>query len=181
MQQRIGEIEIISISYLNDAPRTTPRHPEQFGAPRTPVQETIAEIWREILGQDAIGITDNFFEIGGDSLQAGQVLARAREVFHVEPPLREMFETATIAGMAEKIETALHRLDCVDHCGVGVDRGVLDGQRLVSIEEPVDRIVAPLQGTAQADALHARLERDALRHLADLRARHAGQLRELGL
>ena len=81
MQQRIGEIEIISISYLSDAQRTRPERSEPFDAPRTPVQETIAEIWREILSLESIGISDNFFEIGGDSLQAGQVLARARARF----------------------------------------------------------------------------------------------------
>lgn len=110
MQERIGDIEIISASYLGDVKRASPSPAlRTIVAARTPVEETIAEIWREILNQDTLSVLDNFFELGGDSLQAGQVLARARDVFGVEPPFQEMFENATIAGMAEKIEAALQR------------------------------------------------------------------------
>lgn len=110
MQERIGDIEIISASYLGDAKRALPHHATgTIVAPRTPVEETIGELWREILALDTISIFENFFELGGDSLQAGQVLARARDVFGVEPPFQDMFENATIAGMAEKIEAALQQ------------------------------------------------------------------------
>ena len=52
---------------------------ESFVAPRTPVEEMIAEIWAEVLKLDRVGIHDNFFDLGGHSLLATQVISRLRE------------------------------------------------------------------------------------------------------
>src|SRR5262249_38092839 len=54
---------------------------------RTPLEETVAGIWRSLIGQAQIGNDDNFFELGGHSLLATQVLARVREVLEVEVDL----------------------------------------------------------------------------------------------
>jgi acyl carrier protein len=81
---------------------------ESYVAPGTPVEEVLAEIWVEVLKLDKVGIHDNFFELGGHSLLATQVMSRLRELFQVELPLRSLFESPTVAGLAERIEQS-HR------------------------------------------------------------------------
>ncbi|MBW4457214.1 MAG: amino acid adenylation domain-containing protein [Nostoc indistinguendum CM1-VF10] len=77
-----------------------------FVAPQTPVEELLAGIWAEVLGVEKVGIHNNFFELGGHSLLATRVISQLREVFKVELPLRRLFETPTVAGLAKDIETA---------------------------------------------------------------------------
>jgi amino acid adenylation domain-containing protein len=79
---------------------------ESVSAPGTPVEEMLAGIWAELLKLENIGIHDNFFDLGGHSLLATQVTSRLREVFQIELPLRSLFETPTVAGLAESIEEA---------------------------------------------------------------------------
>ena len=75
-----------------------------FVAPRNSAEEQIAEIWREVLRVEQVGIYDNFFALGGSSLLGVQVINRVREAFKVELPLVNLFEQPTIAGIAECIE-----------------------------------------------------------------------------
>ena len=74
---------------------------QAFTPPRTPAEETLAKIWRELLVQSEIGIDDNFFEIGGHSLLAMQLMARVRKEFQAELSLRQIFEAPTIAELAD--------------------------------------------------------------------------------
>ena len=69
-------------------------------APRTPVEEALAEIWAKVLGLDKVGIQDNFLELGGDSLLASQVISRIIRTLQVEVPLRSLFDSPTVAAMA---------------------------------------------------------------------------------
>jgi acyl carrier protein len=78
----------------------------EYVAPRTPIEEMLAQIWADVLRVDRVGINDNFFALGGHSLLAIQVLSRVKETFQVEPPLRRLFETPTIAGLAVAIPLA---------------------------------------------------------------------------
>jgi amino acid adenylation domain-containing protein len=71
-------------------------------APTTSLESSLAEVWTQLLGK-AVGIHDNFFEMGGHSLLATQLVSRIRDRFQVEFPLRTVFETPTIAAIAEKI------------------------------------------------------------------------------
>ena len=71
-----------------------------FVAPRTPVEESLAEIWSEVLGIDPVGIADNFLELGGNSLLATQVISRVLNTFQVELPLRSLFDSPAVADMA---------------------------------------------------------------------------------
>jgi acyl carrier protein len=75
-----------------------------FTPPRSPAEESLAKIWRELLGQDVIGIDDNFFESGGHSLLAMQMMARVRGEFHTEISLRNIFEAPTIVELAAILE-----------------------------------------------------------------------------
>ncbi|HYG24753.1 MAG TPA: amino acid adenylation domain-containing protein [Verrucomicrobiae bacterium] len=68
--------------------------------PRTPMEQQLAGIWREVLRVERVGLRDNFFELGGDSLLAVQMLSRAREAFKLELPLFSVFEAPTVEGLA---------------------------------------------------------------------------------
>ena len=74
--------------------------------PLTDTQEKLAQIWREVLEIEQMGIEDNFFELGGHSLMVMQVVARIRKVFGVEVPVISLFEEPTIAGLAAEVEEA---------------------------------------------------------------------------
>jgi amino acid adenylation domain-containing protein len=78
-----------------------------FVAPRTPVERTLAEIWRELLHVDRVGIHDNFFALGGHSLLAAQAVARMRAAFGIaELPLRSLFREPTLEGLAVAVTQA---------------------------------------------------------------------------
>jgi hypothetical protein len=80
---------------------------EDYVAARTAVEEILCGIWSELLSVERVGVYDNFFQLGGHSLLATRVLARVRDVFEVEVPLRSLFESPTIATMAEQVELAI--------------------------------------------------------------------------
>lgn len=79
----------------------------EFASPRTAVEESLAGIWRQLLGAERVGLDDNFFELGGHSLLAVRMLLRVRELLGVELPLRLLFEAPTLAEFARAVETAL--------------------------------------------------------------------------
>jgi acyl carrier protein len=72
-------------------------------APRNSIEEALAKIWEDLLGVGLIGVNDNFFALGGHSLLAAQVISRIRQSLQIELPLRSMFETPTIAGLAKDV------------------------------------------------------------------------------
>jgi len=78
-------------------------HRGDFVAPRTPVEKKIAKIWTEVLGADKVAVDDNFFDLGGHSLSAAQVVSRMRTLFNQEIPLRRLFEAPTVEGLASTI------------------------------------------------------------------------------
>jgi amino acid adenylation domain-containing protein len=71
----------------------------------TPAEDLLAQLWKDVLQLEHIGLHENFFELGGHSLLATQLLARVRDVFKVEIPLRSLFTSPTIAGLTQHIET----------------------------------------------------------------------------
>jgi amino acid adenylation domain-containing protein len=81
-----------------------PELERSFVAPRTPAEELLAEIWAEVLKVERVGIHDNFFDLGGHSLKATQVVSKIRGTLQVEIPLRDLFENPTVAELALKIE-----------------------------------------------------------------------------
>jgi amino acid adenylation domain-containing protein len=90
-------------------PAPDPARPEleqTFVAPRNPVEERLAAIWAHLLGLDQVGIHDNFFDLGGHSLSATQVISQVREAFDLGLPLRALFEDPTVAGLAARIAHA---------------------------------------------------------------------------
>jgi natural product biosynthesis luciferase-like monooxygenase protein len=75
-----------------------------FEPPATFIEETLASLWCELLGVRKAGRGDNFFECGGHSLLAMQMVSRIRSCFGVDLPLKNLFERPTIAGLAETID-----------------------------------------------------------------------------
>ena len=75
--------------------------------PRTPVEEGIVAIWQEVLGVMQIGINGDFFDLGGHSLSATQVVARMRRTFDIDISLREFFDTSTVSRAAQCVEEKL--------------------------------------------------------------------------
>ncbi len=82
-----------------------------YVAPRDATEEIIAGLWTEILAVTSPGINDNFFDLGGHSLKATQLLSRIRQTFQVDLPLRSLFEAPTIAGMATIVRAAVSGQD----------------------------------------------------------------------
>ncbi|MHC5744029.1 MAG: type I polyketide synthase [Nostoc sp.] len=81
-----------------------PDLPNSYLAPRNEIEQKIANIWEELLGIKSVGIHDNFFKLGGDSLIAVQVLSRIRNIFSIRLSVANLFESPTIAEIAPKLE-----------------------------------------------------------------------------
>src|SRR5581483_10824805 len=77
--------------------------PESYVAPRTTIEQQLVAIWEQVLGMHRIGIYDNFFQLGGNSLLATQVITRLPDDLRVEAPLRSMFVAPTVASFAELV------------------------------------------------------------------------------
>ena len=75
--------------------------------PRTPAEEIVAGIWCEVLGLARVSRSANFFELGGHSLLATQVVSRLRAATGAEVPVRDLFQSPTVAALAAALETAL--------------------------------------------------------------------------
>ncbi|HEV7783775.1 MAG TPA: non-ribosomal peptide synthetase, partial [Thermoanaerobaculia bacterium] len=84
-----------------------PEREGDFVTPRTAAEETVAAIWREVLGLDRVGATDNFFELGGHSLLLPQVMHRLRSAFQIEIPLRTLFDEPSVESLALALEEIL--------------------------------------------------------------------------
>ena len=95
--QRIGLAEKLGITASEE-------QPEAFTPPQTTVEEKLVEIWSEVLGVKQVGIHDNFFQLGGDSILAAQILNRVREALQLELSFLVFFETPTIAGIANNLQ-----------------------------------------------------------------------------
>lgn len=88
-------------------PAAAVRDQRRYVAPRTDAEALIAEVWADVLGCPRVGALDDFFELGGHSLLATRVIARLRAEIDIELPLRAMFGTPTVAGVAEEVEKVL--------------------------------------------------------------------------
>jgi amino acid adenylation domain-containing protein len=80
-----------------------------FRSPRTSSEEALVASWKELLGLDTVGVYDDFFELGGDSLSAARVISQVHYTLGVEVPLVRFFEAPTIAELAEVIEEIKRR------------------------------------------------------------------------
>ncbi|TRU26494.1 MAG: amino acid adenylation domain-containing protein [Microcystis aeruginosa Ma_SC_T_19800800_S464] len=85
-------------------PESSSEPSEKYVAPRNPIEDILVNVWSEILKVEKVGINDNFFELGGHSLLATKLVAQIRDRLKIELPLRQLFNTATLAELAQGIE-----------------------------------------------------------------------------
>jgi len=152
--------------------------------PVTPIEWKLAALWQQILGLERVGRHDNFFEIGGDSLKAAEMIARFPEHFSMELPLSSLFEASTIAGMAGYLQRADTQSDplgpllplrvsqqerplfCV-HPVVGLSWGYANLLRHLDGQLPVYGLQA--RGLRDGAALPSSIEEVAADYLAQIR------------
>lgn len=91
---RLALVKLTTSEFLEKSP---------YVAPRTPLEQQLADIWAEVLKLERVGIHDNFFELGGHSLLATQVVTRIHTRCQMELPLRHLFEAPTIHEIALSI------------------------------------------------------------------------------
>jgi non-ribosomal peptide synthetase component F/acyl carrier protein len=84
-------------------PETEDGATESYVAPRTPMERQLTDILEELLAVDRVSIYDTFFELGGFSLLATRLTSRIREIFDVEPSLRDVFESTTVDQLAQLV------------------------------------------------------------------------------
>lgn len=112
------------------------RRPLQ-GPPETPIERTIAEeVFRPLLGREVIGVHEGFFELGGNSLQAAQLISRLRARFGVDASLAEFFQTPTVAGLASIVRARASQASAIE-AGVIDDLRRLDAGRAEAAGLPV--------------------------------------------
>lgn len=101
--QRIGLAEKLGLPLLDtdeDAKGGMGVAPDEFVAPRAPLEETLAALWGQVLGVERVGVHDSFLALGGDSVLAAQILARVHDTIGVDISLIDFFEARTVAGLA---------------------------------------------------------------------------------
>ena len=74
-----------------------------YVAPHGELEQTVAAVWEELFGLQQVGATDNFFEMGGNSLLAIQLVSRLRRELEIELPLNSLFESPTVGGLSAAI------------------------------------------------------------------------------
>lgn len=154
-------------------PRTsvTPAGPE----PRNEIEQAVAEIWKEVLSLDGLGVNDDFFSLGGHSLLALKIRTRIEDRFGIAVPLDQLFEMPTVAGMAGVIaERNLPRLQLPIRCSAPDNRFALSfAQERIWFLEQMNPGTA-VYNLAGEVRLKGDLDRDHLRDsLRQIVARHA--------
>jgi acyl carrier protein len=81
---------------------------EKYVAPRTPVEEVLAELWAEVLHLERVGVHDDFFDLGGHSLLIMALLAEVQATFDLEISIRTVFSMPTLEAMAGEIERRIY-------------------------------------------------------------------------
>ncbi|AFZ60775.1 SDR family NAD(P)-dependent oxidoreductase [Anabaena cylindrica FACHB-243] len=108
-QQLINHQAENFLATLEQINLSQPAHPRPllssaYIAPRHEHEQTLINIWQEILGVSRIGINDNFFELGGDSLLAVRFISQVREKLRIELPINSLFAASTVADLAKYFE-----------------------------------------------------------------------------
>jgi amino acid adenylation domain-containing protein len=103
--QRIGLAEKLG---LTQSTHQKAKETGLFSAPRTRTETLLAEIWREVLRLETVGIHHNFFLLGGDSILAAQFISRIRDTLNAELSMVRLFEMPTVAKLAAWLDSANH-------------------------------------------------------------------------
>lgn len=93
------------------ADKLKPQLTHDYLAPRNEVEAMVTSVYQDILGVAQVGVLDNFFALGGNSLTATQAISRIRQTFHMELPIVEMFRRPTPADLAQVITAEAGDID----------------------------------------------------------------------
>ncbi len=99
----LAEMPLLPNGKLDRQALPVPRAPEPGGArkaPRTPLHRALAGYWAEVLRRETVGIDENFFELGGDSLLGTQLLGRVRRELEIDAQLADLFRHPTVEALA---------------------------------------------------------------------------------
>jgi non-ribosomal peptide synthetase component F/acyl carrier protein len=149
----------------------------ELAAPRTPAEERLERIWSEVFGLERVGVDQDLFELGADSLRATQILSRVHEAFGVELALETLFGAPSIAELAAVLESGEVPAVEAFRLEPGLRRGELPvsfAQRRLWFlhqlepDNPVHNVAAAvrLEGRLQVDALARAFSEIARRHEA---------------
>ena len=127
------------------APEAGASRSTEYVAPRNDVEQAVVDLWKQTLGVDKIGVNDNFFELGGHSLLAAQMVWNLRQRYPVEVPLRKLFESPTVAGVARILDPTL-AASIIDESATAAHHDAIDFER----EAQLDADITPPSGM-QAD------------------------------
>jgi amino acid adenylation domain-containing protein len=115
---------------LHETLQLTPGQEKELIQPQTDTEKLLAELWKQVLGIEEIGITNNFFELGGDSINAIQVISRANKQ-GVNLSIQHLYQNQTIADLARYVDQHHHELTAAKEVFVEVD----PHQPLVNIDK----------------------------------------------
>jgi acyl carrier protein len=102
-----GKLQRIGLSVKLGLEESVPQDRASYLAPRTPIEEALAQTWLDVLSIAKVGVHDRFLEVGGDSLLATQLISRLRDKLNIEISLMDFFDAPTIADQAAIVEELL--------------------------------------------------------------------------
>src|SRR5271156_1033553 len=173
--QRIGLAAQLGLDKL-ETTSSSAKGPNEYAAPRTPTERTIADTWEQLLGIERIGVNDDFLALGGDSMLAALIIARIRDTTGAPVSILAFFEHPTIAGLAGLIdrggEDRLHANDRIVAGSMSGDLPLSSAQRrmwfLAELEENTTAYnrsnLYRLRGALDLRALERAFHRIAARH-----------------
>ncbi|MEU7414133.1 non-ribosomal peptide synthase/polyketide synthase [Streptomyces sp. NPDC042638] len=143
-------------------------------APRSARERALAEIWADVLGVDAVGVTDDFFDLGGESILAARVLARIRDELGIRLTVRDVFTARTVAALAPLLAdpSAAAPAEPIPPAPAGSELPLSSAQRRLWYLDDLTAggteyntgVALRLRGPLDGDALRRALHRLAARH-----------------
>ncbi|MGF7119706.1 non-ribosomal peptide synthase/polyketide synthase [Rhodococcus sp. BE178] len=117
----LDEVPLTPVGKLDRAALPAPVfEAREFRAPTTPIEEIVADVFADVLGVDRVGLDDDFFALGGNSLIATQVMSRLGALLDTRVPVRVLFEVSTVAALAARVE---------QHAGAGARKALVAAPR----------------------------------------------------
>src|SRR5262249_22295906 len=146
--------------------------------PRTPIEEIVGNIWCEVLAHSQVGIHDDFFALGGQSLQVMRIASRVKKLLQVDIPLSHLFKALTIAEMARCVEDALRcRRDSVGLPPKFSPLVASDRRQAPTLQAPLERAEAiPLSFAQQRLWFLSQLQPESTAYMYPLVWRLRGEL-----
>ncbi|WP_254846670.1 non-ribosomal peptide synthetase [Hymenobacter sp. CRA2] len=121
---------------------TSPAEQTEYVAPRTEQEAQLAAIWQQLLGRDSVGVTDNFFEIGGDSIKILRMVSEVRQKMSLEIAVADIYKHGSIEHILAH---------CLQHQGQAAQRAATEAAVRAEIEALKERILATLSPAEQAN------------------------------